>query len=141
MLGNLTLFHWGKSIQTNIKKRWILKESMEKNFLIDPLTTNNAIHRKSLTSTLDWHGAISYFSVSNLHCVKSVRIWSYSGPYFAAFGLNTERYFVSLRIQSECGKMRTRITPNKDSFLAVLWNSVTSRRLVTGNFLWTLKIF
>ena len=27
-------------------------------------------------------------------CVKSVRIWSYSGPDFPAFGLNTERYVV-----------------------------------------------
>ena len=26
------------------------------------------------------------------HCVKSVRIRCYSGPYFPAFGLNTERY-------------------------------------------------
>ena len=25
-----------------------------------------------------------------MHCVKSVRIWSYSGPYFPALGLNTE---------------------------------------------------
>ena len=32
----------------------------------------------------------------------------FSGPYFPAFGLNTERYFVPLRIQSECGKLRTR---------------------------------
>ena len=24
------------------------------------------------------------------HCVKSVRIWSYSVPYFPAFGLNTD---------------------------------------------------
>ena len=31
-----------------------------------------------------------------------------SGPYFLAFGLNTERYFVSVRIQSECRKIRTR---------------------------------
>ena len=30
-----------------------------------------------------------------------------------------ERYAVSLRIQSECGKIRTRITPNTDSFNAV----------------------
>ena len=30
------------------------------------------------------------------------------GLYFAAFGPNTERYFVSLRIQSECGKIWTR---------------------------------
>ena len=55
-----------------------------------------------------------------LHCVKSVRIQSYSGPYFPAFGLNTERYSVSLRIQSECGKIRTRITPNTETFHAVL---------------------
>ena len=31
----------------------------------------------------------------------------FSGPYFPAFGLNTERYGVSHRIQSECGKIRT----------------------------------
>ena len=28
------------------------------------------------------------------HCLKSVRIRSYFGPYFPAFGLNTERYGV-----------------------------------------------
>ena len=32
----------------------------------------------------------------------------FSDPYFPAFGLNTERYFVSLRIQFECGKIRIR---------------------------------
>ena len=46
-------------------------------------------------------------------------IWSYSGPYFLAFGLNMERYRVSLRIQSECGKMPTRITPNTENFFTV----------------------
>ena len=40
--------------------------------------------------------------------MKSVRIRSFSGPYFPAFGLNTGSYFVSLRIQSECEKTRTR---------------------------------
>ena len=34
----------------------------------------------------------------NYHCVKSVRIRSYSGPQFPTFGLNTGRYSVSLRI-------------------------------------------
>ena len=53
------------------------------------------------------------------HCVKGVRIWSYSGPHFSAFGVNTERYSVSLLIQSKCGKMRIRITPNMDTFYAV----------------------
>ena len=32
---------------------------------------------------------------------------------------NTERYRVSLRIQSECGKIRTKIIPNVDTFHAV----------------------
>ena len=48
--------------------------------------------------------------------VKSVRIESYSGPHFPAFGLNTERF----RIQSECGKLRTRIAPNTDTLWAVV---------------------
>ena len=55
----------------------------------------------------------------NKHCVKSVRIWRYSGAYFSAFGLNTERYPVSLRIHFECGKIRTRITSNTDTFCVV----------------------
>ena len=42
-----------------------------------------------------------------VHCVKSVRIRSFSGPYFPAFGLSTERYSASLRIQSEYVKIWT----------------------------------
>ena len=41
-------------------------------------------------------------------------------PHFPAFGLNTERYGVSLCIQSKCGKIRTRNTPNRDIFHAML---------------------
>ena len=51
---------------------------------------------------------------------EKCRVWSYLCPYFSAFGLNTERNSVSLRIQSECGKIRTRITPDTDTFYAVL---------------------
>ena len=51
--------------------------------------------------------------------MKSVHIRSYSGPYFPAFGLIMERYSVSLLIQSEYGKIRTRITPNTGTFYAV----------------------
>ena len=53
------------------------------------------------------------------HCVKSVRIWSFSGPYFPTFPLNTERYGASLHVQSECGNMRIRKTPNPNVFHAV----------------------
>ena len=35
------------------------------------------------------------------HCIKGVRIRSYSSLYFPAFRLNTERYGVSFRIQSK----------------------------------------
>ena len=76
----------------------------------------------------------SFFKVcthfaASVHCVKSVRIRSYSGPHFPAFELNTERYRVSLHFQSQCGKMRTRITPNTVTFYAVVvsllifWNN------------------
>ena len=41
------------------------------------------------------------------------------GPYFSPFGLNTERYKVSLRVQSERGKIWTRTTPNTDTFHVV----------------------
>ena len=41
-------------------------------------------------------------------------------PYFPAFGLNTERHSVSLRIQSECGKIRITKTPNTKTFHAML---------------------
>ena len=52
-------------------------------------------------------------------CVKKPRIRSFSVPYFSAFGLNTESYGVFLRIQLECGKIRTRKSSNTDTFHAV----------------------
>ena len=60
------------------------------------------------------------------HFVESVRIWGYFGPHFPAFGLNTERYGVSLRTQSECGKMRTRKTPNMYTFHVVYMYTFSS---------------
>ena len=66
-----------------------------------------------------WTCIEPYFPLESPHCVKSVRIRSYSGPHFPAFGLNTIRYSVSLRIQSKCGKMQTRVTPNTHTFYAV----------------------
>ena len=53
--------------------------------------------------------------------LRSITAWKvskygvFSVPYFPAFRLNTER----LRIQSECGKIRTRKTPYFDTFHAV----------------------
>ena len=53
-----------------------------------------------------------------VHYVRGACIWSFSSPYFPVFGLNTE-YSVSHRIHSECEKIRTRKTPNTDTFYAV----------------------
>ena len=49
----------------------------------------------------------------NKHGVKSVRIRSYSGPYFPAFGTDTKRYG-----EIQIGEIRTRITSNTDNFYA-----------------------
>ena len=71
---------------------------------------------------------LNYFSifttfvrkVPEIQCVKSIRIRNFSGPNFPAFGLNTERYGLSFRIQQACGKISTRKTPNTDTFHGVI---------------------
>ena len=63
---------------------------------------------------------------TTIHCVKIVRIWSYSGPYFPAFRLNT------VRAQLKCGKMRSRITPNTNTFYVVIAKQIEVK-LITPN--------
>ena len=53
------------------------------------------------------------------HCVKSLRIQSFSDPYFP-------RHVVSLRTQSECRKIRTRKTSNTDTFYEVSVRQIIS---------------
>ena len=60
-----------------------------------------------------------YLKIGEDHCVRSARIRSFSGGYFPAFGLNTERHGVSLHIQFKCGKIWNRKTPNTNTFYAV----------------------
>ena len=64
---------------------------------------------------------------SVIHCLKSVRIPSYSALYFPAFGLH------SVRIQSECGKIRTRIAPDTYPFYVVIVSS-KDNIWITNNF-------
>ena len=63
--------------------------------------------------------SITVMTMTAFHCVKRVRIRSYSGPHFPAFELNMERYSVSVLIQSERVKIRTIITVNTNTFYAV----------------------
>ena len=51
---------------------------------------------------------ITPFDSCNLHCVKSIQIQSYFWFAFSCIRIEYRRYFVSLRIQSECKKIRTR---------------------------------
>ena len=68
----------------------------------------------NITIRISWVQWLTAFS----NCMKSVRIQSLSCSYFSAFGLNTERYGVSVCIQSKCGNKRSRKTPNTDTSYA-----------------------
>ena len=79
----------------------------------------------------------------NIHCVKSVPIQSFSGPYFPAFGLNTEIY------EYNVGKYgpETRKTQNTDTFHTARKTPiinhlfiVVSRLLMTSYITWDMVI-
>ena len=111
-----------------------LKFYLLKIFLI-PLLWNNfkqvktairyQIQKKNQISTFSisvQFYSIFYFAPKILYgilCIKIVRVSSYSGPHYLTLGLKTERYSVSIRIQSESGKMRIWITPNRYTFYTV----------------------
>ena len=60
-----------------------------------------------------------FFTDTAGHCVK-VPVFGVILEYILrSYSLYSERRFVSLRIESKCGKMWTRITPNTDTFYAV----------------------
>ena len=61
---NPILFHRVKYIGKNIEKKQILTQSIEKSFLIDPLTTNNAIYHDSLI-----------LSTCVYTCYQSLQLW------------------------------------------------------------------
>ena len=80
---------------------------------------NNWRQQKDRRELIVSFGKFNIFSgkcFPHIQCVKNIRIRSFSGPHFSAFRLNMERYVVSLRIQSEGGKIRTRKTPNTNFF-------------------------
>ena len=55
--------------------------------------------------------------IKDTHCVKRVHIRSFSGPYFTEYG----------EIQSECGKIQTRKTPNTGTFHAVATGKILAK--------------
>ena len=62
-----------------------------------------------------------------VHCYSSYSLRKkclYSEFFFPAFGLNTERYKISLCIHSEWGKIWTKKSPNTDTFHAVVITTI-----------------
>ena len=72
------------------------------------------------------------------HCVKSIRILNFSGPYFSAFGLNPERYSVSIRMRANTDQKK----PEHGHFShsTNFQNKFVSRRLLIRN-LWEVSRF
>ena len=66
-----------------------------------------------------WEGTSKNYKINECHCVKILRIRSFSGQHFPPIGLNKERYGVSLLVQSKCVKIRTGKTLNTESFHVV----------------------
>ena len=107
-------FQWG--IQNSLKSLW---SSVSAKIVIGFYPFTVLQESCILDVWLDSNSTSASILQRNSPRIKSVRIRNYSGRHFPTFGLNTERYSVSLRIQSECVKMQTRITPNTDTFYAV----------------------
>ena len=65
------------------------------------------VHKNHITNAQKLEIPYSNNTFGPSQCVKSVHIRKFFSPYFPAFGLNTERYRVSICGQFECGKIRT----------------------------------
>ena len=58
------------------------------------------VTRKKFAASSNEYNASLYEKCPNTEC--------FSGPYFPAVGMNTDRCGVSFHFQSKCGKIRTR---------------------------------
>ena len=64
--------------------------------------------------------------------MKIVQIRNFYGPYFLAFGLNTEIYVLNIRIQSKYRKIRTR----KNSVFGHFLRSDPIKHYLTSSSSW-----
>ena len=78
------------------------------------------------------------------HCLKSVRIRSFSDLYFPVFGLNTEIYCVNPYIQSKSGIIRTRKTSAFGHFsrrLKAFDNFKSKQKIGWSSIFWYVKVY
>ena len=74
-----------------------------------------------------------FWRLLNPHCVKSVLIRSYSSPHFSRIFPHSDwTRRVSLRIQSECGKIRENVDQNNSEYEQFL-RSASNLHLTNNN--------
>ena len=119
---DIKVWAFGCSLTTNttFQQKKIISKGMVSFFV----AIASRIEAKPLVVYISWLWNISTviskpWKSRHYHCMKRALIQIYSGTYFPAFGLNMDKYSISLYIRSECGKIRTWITPNTDTFHVV----------------------
>ena len=106
---NQRLFFSNRNQMINRGDVMLVVAKNSKKSIIEKTLMIKKIHLEKFPFQIWTRKIISLNNFYDKHCAKSVHIWSCSGPYFPAFGLNMEPYSASLPIQSECGKIRTNI--------------------------------
>ena len=131
------LQHLTRNTNTSQKMKFSIKDSFI--FCAVQITEKLEWVKISLYYLINLQGRL-FFSekISRVeHCMKSGHIRTYSGPYFPSFGLNTERYGVSLPI-----RMRENTHQNNSEYGHFLrgGSSLDSGRSLTFKILgWTFS--
>ena len=84
---------------------------------------NHLLIIKSVSNAWIFNDGSIIMILKTLTAWKVSKYGVFSGPYFPEFGLSTERHGVYLRIQSECGKIRTRKTSKFGHSSRSVWQS------------------
>ena len=118
----------------DINEKYFVKENVGRSRVDNPFALIRRFSFKWHFSCLYYHLKVSYChtDVSNYNrswdwfknlSLTLRKTYPYSELFWSVFSriwTDTERYSVSLHIQSECEKIRTRTTPNTDIFHTVL---------------------
>ena len=92
-------------------------------------------HPTSVSMSVGSIFCIDQLNLFNLHCLKSVRIRSFSGRYFSAFGLNAERHSISqysVRMRKNMDQKNSEYGHFSHSVKLSYWVYVEEIRLVSN---------
>ena len=120
----------------DINEKYYVKENVGLSRVDNPFALIRRFSFKWNFSCLYYHLKLSYchtdvsnynhsrgwFKNLSLTLRKACPYWELLWSVFFRIWTDTERYSVSLHIQSECEKIRTRTTPNTDIFHTVIYS-------------------